>query len=58
MDRSSWLNYESLKEAKEKGDPVGGPAVLINLDPRGISDTGPPNRQHTPTDMRPSTHIQ
>jgi hypothetical protein len=22
-----------LKEAEEKGDPVGGPAVTINLDP-------------------------
>jgi hypothetical protein len=22
-----------LKEAEEKGDPIGGPSVLINLDP-------------------------
>jgi hypothetical protein len=46
------------KEAEEKGDPVGGPAVSINLDPRDLSNTGPPNRQHTPDDMRPPTHIQ
>jgi hypothetical protein len=32
MDRSSWpllLNEEKQKEAEEKGDPVGGPAVSI-----------------------------
>jgi hypothetical protein len=33
-------------------------AVSINLDPRDLSNTGPPNRQHTPADMRPPTHIQ
>jgi hypothetical protein len=38
--------------------PVGGPAVSINLDPGGLSNTGPSNRQHTPADMRPPTHIQ
>jgi hypothetical protein len=27
------LNYGRLKEAEEKGDPVEGPAVSINLDP-------------------------
>eukprot|EP00072_Mus_musculus_P007796 NP_001230187.1 uncharacterized protein LOC215467 [Mus musculus] len=47
-----------LKEAEEKGDPVGGPAVSINLDSRDLSNTGPPNRQHTPADMRPPRHIQ
>jgi hypothetical protein len=26
------LNYGSLKEAEEKSDPAGGPAVSINLD--------------------------
>ena len=47
-----------MKEAKEKGNPVGGPAISINLDPRDLSNTGPPNRQHTPADMRPPTHLQ
>jgi hypothetical protein len=47
-----------LKEAKEKGKPVEGPAVSINLDPSDLSNTGPPNRQHIPADMRPPTHIQ
>ncbi|KRY62372.1 hypothetical protein T4D_6901 [Trichinella pseudospiralis] len=28
-----------LKEAEEKGDPVGGPAVSINLDPQDLSNT-------------------
>jgi hypothetical protein len=27
------LNKGRLKEAEEKGDPVGGPSVLINLGP-------------------------
>ena len=46
-----------LKEAEDKGDSVGGPAVLINLDLGYLSNTGPPNRQHTPADMRPpNTH--
>jgi hypothetical protein len=47
-----------LKEAEEKGNPVGGPVVSITLDPQDLSDTGPPNRQHTPADMRPPTYIQ
>jgi hypothetical protein len=33
-----------MKEAEEKGDPVGGPAVSINLDARDFSNTGPSNR--------------
>jgi hypothetical protein len=47
-----------LKEAEEKADPVGEPAVSINLDLRDRSNTGTPNRQHTAADMRPPTHIQ
>jgi hypothetical protein len=47
-----------LEEAEEKGDPVGGPPVSINLDPRDLSDTGSATRQHTPVYMRPLTHIQ
>jgi hypothetical protein len=49
---------EKLEEAEEEGDPVGGPAVSINLDPWDLSNTGPPTRQHTPADRRPITHIQ
>ena len=45
-----------LKEAEEKGDPVGGPAVSINMDFQDFSNTGPPNRQDTSADMRPPTH--
>ena len=32
------LIREKLEEAEEEGDPVGGPAVSINLDPRDLSD--------------------
>jgi hypothetical protein len=46
-----------MKEAEEKGDPIGGPTVSINLDPLDVSNTGPPNRQHTPADIRAPTHI-
>jgi hypothetical protein len=40
------------------GNTVGGPGFSTNLDPGDLSDIGPPTRQHTPADMRPSTHIQ
>jgi hypothetical protein len=53
-----WWIRERLKESELKGDPAGGPAFSINLDPWDLSNTGPPNRQHTPPDMRPPTHIQ
>jgi hypothetical protein len=46
-----------LEEIEEDGDPVGAPAISINLDPQGLSDTGPPTGHHTPADMRPPTHI-
>ena len=54
------LTLVELEEAErsQKGNVVGGPAVSINLDPQNLSNTGPPNRQHTPGDMRPPTHIQ
>jgi hypothetical protein len=42
----------------EKDDPVRGAAASINLDPQDLSNTGPPNRQHKPADMRSPTHIQ
>jgi hypothetical protein len=45
------------EKAEEKGDAVGRPAVSINLDPRDLSNTGPPTRQHT-AEMRLPTHIQ
>jgi hypothetical protein len=51
-------NREKLKEAEEKGEPVGGPAVSINLDHWDLSNTGSPNREHTPADMRLPTHKQ
>jgi hypothetical protein len=28
----------------------------MNLGPRDLSNTGPPNRQHAPADTRPPTH--
>jgi hypothetical protein len=46
-----------LKET-EKGSPLGGPAVSINLDTRDLSNIGPLNRQHTPADMRPSHTVE
>jgi hypothetical protein len=49
---------EKLEEAAEKGDPVGEPAVSINLDPGDLSNTGPPTSQHTPVDMKPQTNWQ
>jgi hypothetical protein len=52
------LNWGRLKEAEKKGNPVGGPAVSINLFLENLSNTGPPNRQHEPADMRPPTYIQ
>jgi hypothetical protein len=52
------LNRKKLEEAEEEDDPVGGPAISINLDSRDLSDTGTPTRQHTPTDMSSPTHIQ
>ena len=47
-----------MEEAEEKGDPIGGPADSINLDPLDPSNTETPNRQHTPGDIDvPNTHI-
>jgi hypothetical protein len=56
-DPCGWIR-EKLGEAEEEGNPVGGPTISTNLDPRDLSDTGPPTRQYTPADMRPPTHIQ
>jgi hypothetical protein len=49
------VEYWRLKEAEKKVDPVGGPSASINLDLKDLSDTRPPNRQHTPAYMRPPT---
>jgi hypothetical protein len=38
-----WIG-ERLEEAEEEGDPVGGPAVSINLGPWDLSNTGPLTR--------------
>jgi hypothetical protein len=45
-----------MKETEQNGDPVGEPAVSINLDPE-ISPTLD-YRQHIPADMSPQTHMQ
>jgi hypothetical protein len=52
-DLCVWISGKNLE-----GNPVGGPAVSINLDLWDLSHTGPPTRQHTPADMRPPPHIQ
>jgi hypothetical protein len=49
---------EKLEKAEEEGNSIGRPSVSTNLDLGDLSDTEPPTRQHTPADMRPSTHIQ
>jgi hypothetical protein len=56
-ESDGWIR-ERQKEAEMEGDPIGGPAVSINLDPQVLSNIGPPNRHHTPAHMRPPTHIQ
>ena len=49
---------EEVWDVEQRVDPVGGLAVSINLDPGDLSNTGPPNTQHTPADMRSPTHIK
>ena len=56
-DPCGWIS-EKLIEAEQEGNPVGRPAVSTNLNPKDPSKTGQPTRQHTPDDMRPTTHIQ
>jgi hypothetical protein len=36
---------------------MGRPTVSTNLDPRDLSDTEPPTKQHIPADIRPQTHL-
>jgi hypothetical protein len=40
------LRYGGLKEVEEKNILVEGLAVLINLDPQDLSNTGPPASIH------------
>jgi hypothetical protein len=47
-----------VKEAEEKGNPVGRSAVSINLDPLDLSNTGQPNRKHITADMRHPRQIE
>jgi hypothetical protein len=56
-DPCGWIR-ENLGEAEDEGDPVGGLVDSINLDPRHLSDTLTPTRQHTTAGMRLPTHIQ
>jgi hypothetical protein len=51
------LIRERLEEDGEEGNPVGGPQISINLEPRDLSNTGLPTRYHLPADMRPPTYI-
>ena len=39
-DAYGWVR-ERMEEIEEEGNPEGGPAVSINLDPRDHSDIGP-----------------
>jgi hypothetical protein len=57
-DLCCWIREGGKKLRRRVIDPVGGPAVSINLDLWDLSNTGPTNRQHTSADMRPPTHIQ
>ena len=56
-DLCGWI-MEELDEVEEQGNPVGGPAVSINLDPWDLSNTLPLNWQHAPADKRLLTHIK
>jgi hypothetical protein len=56
-DPCSWIK-EKLEEAEEEGNPIGRPAVSINLDPQDLSDIELPTRQHIPADVRLPTHKQ
>lgn len=47
-----WIK-ERLEKAEEEGDPIGRPGVSTILDPQDRSDTEPPARQHTLSDMSP-----
>lgn len=58
MQLTTVVELGRLKESKEKGDLVGGPAVSIYLYSQDLSNTGQPRRQHIPDDMRHQTHIE
>jgi hypothetical protein len=42
-----WIRGK-LEVSEEEGNLAGGPAVSITLEPWYPSESGPPNRQHTP----------
>jgi hypothetical protein len=57
-DPCGWIR-KKLDETEKEDNPIGGPAVLINLDPLGLSDPGPPTKQNaTQADMKFLTHTQ
>jgi hypothetical protein len=43
---------------KKEGNLIGRPFISTKLDPRDLSSTEPPTRQHTLVGPRPETHIQ
>ena len=43
------IHWLKLEEAEEEGNPIGRPAVSTNLNPKDLSKTGPPTRQHNQT---------
>jgi hypothetical protein len=47
-----------MEEVEEEGNPMERPAVSTNLDPRDLSNTEQPPRQHTLAGLRPLTHMQ
>jgi hypothetical protein len=49
-------NGQKAERSWGKADPVGGPAVSVNLDSWDLSNTGPLNRQYTPADIRLLQH--
>jgi hypothetical protein len=47
-----WIRGK-LEEVEEEGDPARWPVVSINLFLGDLSNTGTPNKQYIPADMRP-----
>ena len=52
-DAYGWIGAK-LEEAEGESEPIGRPAVSINLDTREPPGTEPPTRQLTQADLRPS----
>jgi hypothetical protein len=51
------VELEKAEEA-EKCNPLGGPAISINLDSGVLLNSLPPIRQYIPADVKPPTHMQ